>query len=82
MTPIRAPVQQQTRMVTAIRQPSVAQANNVIVSTSQPPALHPVFPNNQQIRAGANIRQPMQVSKSVLTYKIISHKTFNTGEQK
>ncbi|KAG5897892.1 hypothetical protein JTB14_008061 [Gonioctena quinquepunctata] len=46
-------------MVTAIRQPTVT--NNVIVSTSQPPALHPVYPNNHQIRAGLNIRQPMQV---------------------
>ncbi|XP_074028092.1 TBP-associated factor 4 isoform X2 [Leptinotarsa decemlineata] len=59
VAPIRAQGQQQTRMVTAIRQPNVA--NNVIVSSSQPPALHPVYPNNQQIRTGLNIRQPMQV---------------------
>lgn len=65
MAPIRAPVQQ-TRMVTAIRQPTVAQGNNVIVSTSQPPALHPVYPNNQQIRAGANLRQPMQVRNKLV----------------
>ncbi|XP_074028095.1 TBP-associated factor 4 isoform X5 [Leptinotarsa decemlineata] len=58
VAPIRAQGQQQTRMVTAIRQPNVA--NNVIVSSSQPPALHPVYPNNQQIRTGLNIRQPMQ----------------------
>ncbi|KAJ8973892.1 hypothetical protein NQ317_005996, partial [Molorchus minor] len=57
VTPIRPPPQQ-TRMVTAIRQPN---SNNVIVSTSQPPALHPVYPNNQQVRAGVNVRQPMQV---------------------
>lgn len=58
VTPIRAPAQQ-TRMVTAIRQPNAA--SNVIVSTSQPPALHPVYPNSQQIRTGVNIRQPVQV---------------------
>ncbi|XP_072398655.1 transcription initiation factor TFIID subunit 4 isoform X4 [Diabrotica undecimpunctata] len=56
VTPIRAPAQQ-TRMVTSIRQPI---ANNVIVSSSQPPALHPVYPNGQQVRAGL-IRQPVQV---------------------
>ncbi|KAJ8941003.1 hypothetical protein NQ314_010511 [Rhamnusium bicolor] len=58
VAPIRAPAQQ-TRMVTTIRQPNAG--NNVIVSTSQPPALHPVYPNSQQVRAGVNIRQPMQV---------------------
>lgn len=61
VAPIRAPGQP-TRMVTAIRQPAVAANNNVIVSTSQPPALHPVYPGNQQLRPGVNIRQPVQVS--------------------
>lgn len=55
VTPLRGAVQQTTRMVTAIRQPN----SNVIVSNSQPPALHPVYPTN---RAGVNIvRQPVQV---------------------
>ncbi|KAK9880919.1 hypothetical protein WA026_013252 [Henosepilachna vigintioctopunctata] len=54
VTPIRG--QTATRMVTAIRQPSVT--NNVIVSNSQPPALHPVYPN-AQIRPGV-MRQPLQ----------------------
>ncbi|XP_028131149.1 transcription initiation factor TFIID subunit 4 isoform X2 [Diabrotica virgifera virgifera] len=57
VTPIRAPAAQPTRMVTSIRQPI---ANNVIVSSSQPPALHPVYPNGQQVRTGL-IRQPVQV---------------------
>lgn len=56
VTPIRGAVQQTTRMVTTIRQPI---NSNVIVSNSQPPALHPVFPTN---RTGVNIiRQPVQV---------------------
>lgn len=55
VTPIRGAVQQATRMVTTIRQPN----SNVIVSNSQPPALHPVYPTN---RTGVNIvRQPVQV---------------------
>ncbi|KAJ8919958.1 hypothetical protein NQ315_006487 [Exocentrus adspersus] len=58
VAPVRAPAQQ-TRMVTAIRHPTGG--SNVIVSSSQPPALHPVFPNTQQIRTGVNIRQPIQV---------------------
>ncbi|XP_056631155.1 transcription initiation factor TFIID subunit 4 isoform X5 [Diorhabda sublineata] len=57
VTPLRTPVQQ-TRMVTSIRQPTIP--NNVIVSTSQPPALHPVYPNGQQVRSTL-IRQPVQV---------------------
>lgn len=58
VTPVRGTVQQGTRMVTTIRQPN---STPVIVSSSQPPALHPVFPNNQ-IRPGVNVvRQPMQV---------------------
>ncbi|CAH1119659.1 unnamed protein product [Phaedon cochleariae] len=58
-----APVARQppphARMVTAVRQP----AGNVMVGGSQPPALHPVFPNGQQMRpaAGMNVRHPMQV---------------------
>lgn len=44
VTPVRATAPGATRMVTAIRQPG-----NVIVSGSQPPALHPVYPNNQVI---------------------------------
>lgn len=56
VTPLRGAMQQ-TRMVTTIRQPN----SNVIVSNSQPPALHPVYPNNQ-VRPGVNIvRQPVQV---------------------
>lgn len=51
VTPIRAPAQQTTRMVTTIRQPNAT--NNVIVSNSQPPALHPVYPNNQ-VRGASN----------------------------
>lgn len=43
-------------MVTTIRQPN--STTPVIVSSSQPPALHPVYPMNQ-IRSGVNIvRQP------------------------
>ncbi|XP_044754967.1 transcription initiation factor TFIID subunit 4 isoform X3 [Coccinella septempunctata] len=55
VTPIRG--QTATRMVTAIRQPSAS--NNVIVTNSQPPALHPVYPNNAQLRP-AVVRQPLQ----------------------
>ncbi|XP_045464712.1 transcription initiation factor TFIID subunit 4 isoform X4 [Harmonia axyridis] len=54
VAPIRG--QTATRMVTAIRQPGVS--NNVIVTNSQPPALHPVYPNTQ-IRPGV-VRQPLQ----------------------
>ncbi|KAL3274954.1 hypothetical protein HHI36_019730 [Cryptolaemus montrouzieri] len=54
ITPIRG--QTATRMVTAVRQPTAT--NNVIVSNSQPPALHPVYPN-AQIRPGI-MRQPVQ----------------------
>lgn len=54
VAPLRGAVQQTTRMVTAIRQPN----SNVIVSSSQPPALHPVYPANR----GVNIvRQQVQV---------------------
>ncbi|KAF5278853.1 hypothetical protein FQR65_LT03542 [Abscondita terminalis] len=57
VTPVRGTVQQTTRMVTTIRQPN--STTPVIVSSSQPPALHPVFPNNQ-VRPGVNVvRQPM-----------------------
>ncbi|XP_060519473.1 transcription initiation factor TFIID subunit 4 isoform X2 [Cylas formicarius] len=50
VTPIRAPVQQ-PRMVTAIRQPGTAisgtsPGNTVMVSNSQPPVLHPVYPGS------------------------------------
>ncbi|XP_022902084.1 transcription initiation factor TFIID subunit 4 isoform X3 [Onthophagus taurus] len=55
VAPIRPPGQP-TRMVTTIRQGSPGQ--QVIVSSSQPPALHPVFPNNQ-VRPGTVNRQPM-----------------------
>ncbi|KAF2878629.1 hypothetical protein ILUMI_27537 [Ignelater luminosus] len=59
VTPVRGTVQQATRMVTTIRQPN--STTPVIVSSSQPPALHPVFPNNQ-VRPGVNVvRQPVQV---------------------
>lgn len=54
VTPIRG--QTATRMVTAIRQPTPS--NNVIVTNSQPPALHPVYPN-AQLRP-AVVRQPLQ----------------------
>ncbi|KAK4872902.1 hypothetical protein RN001_014931 [Aquatica leii] len=57
VTPVRNTVQQTNRMVTTIRQPN--STTPVIVSNSQPPALHPVFPNNQ-VRPGVNVvRQPM-----------------------
>lgn len=73
VTPIRGSVPQATRMVTTIRQP----ASNVIVSSSQPPALHPVYPNNQ-VRAGVNIvRQPVQV-RSVAPGQIRSPMTIRT----
>ncbi|KAK5639764.1 hypothetical protein RI129_010575 [Pyrocoelia pectoralis] len=59
VTPVRGTVQQTPRMVTAIRQPN--STTPVIVSSSQPPALHPVFPNNQ-VRPGINVvRQPIPV---------------------
>ncbi|XP_031356276.1 transcription initiation factor TFIID subunit 4 isoform X2 [Photinus pyralis] len=59
VTPVRGTVQQTTRMVTTIRQPN--STTPVIVSSSQPPALHPVFPNNQ-VRPGVNVvRQPIPV---------------------
>lgn len=62
VTPIRGSVQQSTRMVTTIRQPNTN--SPVIVSSSQPPALHPVFPNNQVRQTAVNIiRQPIQVIK-------------------
>ncbi|CAH0545824.1 unnamed protein product [Brassicogethes aeneus] len=44
VTPLRSPAPGAARMVSAIRQQGAA---NVIVSSSQPPALHPVYPNNQ-----------------------------------
>lgn len=63
VTPIRAGVPQATRMVTTIRQPN--STTPVIVSSSQPPALHPVYPSNQ-IRPGVNIvRQPVQIRSVV-----------------
>ncbi|KYB29038.1 Transcription initiation factor TFIID subunit 4-like Protein [Tribolium castaneum] len=63
VTPLRGAAQQTPRMMTTIRQPNAA--GNVIVSSSQPPALHPVYPSNQ-VRAGSNIRQPLQ-NKSPMT---------------
>ncbi|XP_049818694.1 transcription initiation factor TFIID subunit 4 isoform X2 [Aethina tumida] len=58
VTPVRATAPGATRMVTAIRQPG-----NVIVSGSQPPALHPVYPNNQvrTVGPGGQIRQPITI---------------------
>ncbi|KAF5272699.1 hypothetical protein FQA39_LY07726 [Lamprigera yunnana] len=57
VTPVRGTVQPATRMITTIRQPNVT--TPVMVSSSQPPALHPVFPNNQ-IRPGVTVvRQPI-----------------------
>ncbi|XP_030756241.1 transcription initiation factor TFIID subunit 4 isoform X4 [Sitophilus oryzae] len=51
VAPIRGPTvqQQPTRMVTAIRQPgpTVQQVTAQTISSSQPPALHPVFSANQ-----------------------------------
>ncbi|XP_017768526.1 PREDICTED: transcription initiation factor TFIID subunit 4 isoform X2 [Nicrophorus vespilloides] len=67
VTPLRGAIQQ-TRMLTTIRQPNANQ--QVIVSSSQPPALHPVFPSNQVMRtaSGLNIvRQPIQVKAGTLT---------------
>jgi transcription initiation factor TFIID subunit 4 len=58
VAPLRGAAQQSPRMMTTIRQPN--SSGNVIVSNSQPPALHPVYPSNQ-VRAGVNIRQPLQV---------------------
>lgn len=64
VTPIRAGMP--TRMVTTIRQPNTTQP--VIVSSSQPPALHPVqFPGNQIIRQGHIIRPPIQVRTAAPT---------------
>jgi transcription initiation factor TFIID subunit 4 len=63
VAPLRGAAQQSPRMMTTIRQPN--SSGNVIVSNSQPPALHPVYPSNQ-VRAGVNIRQPLQ-SKSPMT---------------
>lgn len=60
VTPVRAAVQT-TRMVTTIRPPN--SGSPVIVSSSQPPALHPVYPSNQ-VRPGVNIRPPVQVGRS------------------
>lgn len=65
VTPIRGAGQPQTRMVT-IRQPN--STTPVIVSSSQPPALHPVYPNNQ-VRPGANVvRQPIQVKSCAFQF--------------
>lgn len=65
VTPVRAAVQTTTRMVTTIRPPNSAAGSPVIVSSSQPPALHPVYPSNQ-VRPGVNIRQPVQVREDNL----------------
>ncbi|XP_044269898.1 transcription initiation factor TFIID subunit 4 isoform X2 [Tribolium madens] len=66
VTPLRGATQQTPRMMTTIRQPN--SAGNVIVSSSQPPALHPVYPSNQ-VRAGSNIRQPLQVNDNHIIVK-------------
>ncbi|KAK9701358.1 NHR1 homology to TAF [Popillia japonica] len=64
-----------TRMVTTIRQPNATQP--VIVSNSQPPALHPVFPNNQ-VRPGVNVaRQP--IVRTVTPGQIRQPVTIRTG---
>lgn len=60
VAPLRGAAQQSPRMMTTIRQPN--STGNVIVSSSQPPALHPVYPSNQ-VRAGT-IRQPLQVNNN------------------
>ncbi|XP_018332444.1 transcription initiation factor TFIID subunit 4 isoform X2 [Agrilus planipennis] len=67
VTPVRGAVQQTTRMVATIRQPNSV-ATPVAVSSSQPPALHPVFPATNQVRAtGATVvrQQPVQVRTPV-----------------
>ncbi|XP_076262970.1 TBP-associated factor 4 isoform X4 [Rhynchophorus ferrugineus] len=59
--PIRGPLQQPTRMVTTIRQPGAVQGVAQTISSSQPPALHPVFSSTQQTHIGpqqANQQRP------------------------
>lgn len=59
ITPIRSQTPQ-PRMVTsgAIRQQATSAASAVIVSTSQPPALHPVYPQTNQVRTTVNVIKP------------------------
>ncbi|CAG9763309.1 unnamed protein product [Ceutorhynchus assimilis] len=61
--PIRAPsIQQQTRMVTTIRQPTTISQQQQSISSSQPPALHPVYAGagqqQQQVQHVVQQQQP------------------------
>lgn len=61
ITPIRGQ-SPQPRLTGAIRQQTTSTTSAVIVSTSQPPALHPVFPPSNQVRTTVNIvKPPIQV---------------------
>lgn len=63
ITPLRGQ-SPQPRIVSsgAIRQQTTNTTSAVIVSTSQPPALHPVFPQTNQVRTTVNIvKPPIQV---------------------
>lgn len=61
--PLRGQSPQPRMLATgAIRQQLPNSSTAVIVSTSQPPALHPVFPQNNQVRTTVNVvRPPLQV---------------------
>lgn len=63
ITPIRGQSPQPRMLATgAIRQQLPNSSSAVIVSTSQPPALHPVYPQSNQVRTTVNVvRPPIQV---------------------
>ncbi|CAH0545822.1 unnamed protein product [Brassicogethes aeneus] len=79
VTPLRSPAPGAARMVSAIRQQGAA---NVIVSSSQPPALHPVYPNNQ-VRtvgaAGGQVRQPVTVRAGAAGANLQAKQTAGAG---